>query len=58
MAAIKAPTCTSCGRDLKPHCKHCAWWRCSNRVCGVDLHDFTRGVRTLTNGARERIART
>lgn len=56
----KAPSCTSCGRALKAHCPdvngdtRCLWWRCTNRVCGVDLHDFTRGVRTLTTGVRER----
>jgi hypothetical protein len=52
----KEPTCTSCGRDLRPHCKHCQWKRCTNKVCGVDLHDFARGVRTLTDGKLERIA--
>lgn len=53
--AERNPSCTSCGRELNPHCgKTCAWWRCSNRVCGVDLTDFTRGVRTLTTGVLER----
>jgi len=58
----KTPSCTSCGRALKAHCPspaghhvtRCAWWTCTNQVCGVHLHDFTRGVRTLTNGVRER----
>ena len=59
----RPPSCTSCGRALKAHCPsaeghpvtRCAWWRCTNHVCGVDLHDFTRGVRRLTTGVLERL---
>lgn len=55
--AARPPSCTSCGRELKAHCTHCTWWGCSNRVCGVERHDFRRGIRLLTTGTVEPIPR-
>lgn len=61
MSTARPPSCTGCGQPLKPHCHSsdptytpCTWWRCPSLVCTIATHDFTRGVRVLRDGKRER----
>ena len=55
MMAMKL-RCSHCEEELKPHCKHCTWLKCTTIGCTAGVYDLDRLVLLHRDGTLEPLA--